>query len=346
MTRCYHALLLGLLGLFPGVPHTLGAELKLFIWSEYLDPAVIRAFETKHTCKVLIDVYEDAETMLAKLQAGGASLYDVAVPPDYLVPVMARLKLLAPLRHDRLPNLRNLEDRFRNPPYDSSNTFSVPYQWGTLGLYVLETNVVHEPPTWAWLFDPARAKGPYVLMDSMRDLIGAALKFQGHSLNSTNLQELKAARDLLIDAKKRSLGLESTVGGKNKVLARAARAAMVYSGEGARGMAENPHTRYVIPREGSLVWVDNLVILADAPQRELAEAFINYLLEPEPGAAISNFTRFCTPNRAAKNLILPELLNHPHLYPPPEIMEKLEWLRDLGPRTRLYDEVWTRIKSR
>ena len=110
-------------------------KLNLFIWSEYIDPKMVKEFEKRFDCKVTIDVYEDAESMLAKIQGGGVSLYDLAVPPDHLVPVMLKLELLAPLRHENIPNLKNLDEKFANPPYDHGNKYTVAYQWGTVGIY-------------------------------------------------------------------------------------------------------------------------------------------------------------------------------------------------------------------
>jgi spermidine/putrescine transport system substrate-binding protein len=183
-------------------------------------------------------------------------------------------------------------------------------------------------------------------MDSMRDTMGAALKYKSHSFNSTKAAELKEARDLVLAAKKRAVGFEASVGGKNKVVSKAARAAIVYSGEGARGMSEDIETQYFIPREGSQIWLDSLVILANAPNRPLAEKFLNFCLEPDIAARISNFTQFSTPNLTARAKIDPKLLNNPAIYPPDDVMAKLEFLTDLGPNLRLYDEVWTQIKSR
>lgn len=319
-------------------------KLNLFIWSEYIDPQIVKDFESKNACKVTIDVYEDAESMLAKIQGGGDALYDLVVPPDYMVSVMTHLNLLAPLRHRNIPNLTNLDAKFASPPFDPGNKFTAAYQWGTVGLYVRDAGKGIDPG-WGVIFDSAKQPGPIVLIDSVRDMFSAALKYKGHSLNSVNPKELLEARDLILDAKKRCLSFEGSVAGENKVLGKLAAAAIVYSGEGARGMAEDKQTRYLIPREGSQIWLDNLAVLARAPHRELAEKFINYILDSKTGARLSNFTRFATPNRASRPFIRPELLNNPAIYPTPETMARLEFLEDLGGKTRLYDELWTQIKA-
>ncbi len=326
--------------------HAESPTLNLFIWSEYIDPQLVARFEQQSGCKVNIDLYEDAESMMAKIQGGGASLYDVVVPSDYLVPAMIRLGLLAPLRRANVPNLRNLDPQFLNPPYDPGNQFTAAYQWGTMGLFVRTSTGQPLPQTWGLLFDPKLQPGPFLLLDSMRDLLGAALKYQGHSLNSTDPTELRAARDLVLAAKQRSLGFEGSVGGKNKVLAQTVRAALVYSGEGVRGMNDDSDTVYFIPKEGSLIWVDNLAVLAHAPHRDLAERFINYLLDARVGAQLSNFTQFSSPNQAARLFLKPADLKNPAIYPAEAVKARLEFVHDLGAKSRLYDEVWTQVKAK
>ncbi|HWF17824.1 MAG TPA: spermidine/putrescine ABC transporter substrate-binding protein, partial [Verrucomicrobiae bacterium] len=216
--------------------HAASQKLNLFIWSEYIDPKLIAQFEKEQDCKVNIDLYEDAESMLAKMQGGGVSLYDVVVPPDHIVPAMVKLNLLAPLRHENIPNLKNLDDKFASPPYDRGNRYTVAYQWGTVGVFARQPKGgAPITQSWSLFFDPKQQAGAFVLIDSVRDMVGAALKYKGYSLNSTNPKELKEARDLIIEAKARSVGFEGSVGAKNKVLAKTGRVAIVYSGEGVRG---------------------------------------------------------------------------------------------------------------
>jgi spermidine/putrescine transport system substrate-binding protein len=328
------------------VPLGAEARLNLFIWSEYLPDEVAREFERRFDCKLTIDLYEDAESMLAKIQNGGASSYDVAVPPDYIVPVLIREKLVAPLRKQKIPNLKNLDDKFLNPPFDPGNLYSACYGWGMLGIYARKSGEKPLEQSWALFFDPAKQPGPIVLIDSMRDLIGAALKFRGHSFNSTDPTVLKEARDLLLGAKQRSAGFATAVGGRTKVLEKSARAAIVYNSDAVRGMREDPDTQFFLPNEGSEIYSDNLVVMAQAPHRDLAEKFINFLLDAEIGAKIANGMTFGSPNAAARKFIDPALLNNPAIYPSAEEMKKLEYLSDLGRATRLYDQVWTSVKAR
>jgi spermidine/putrescine transport system substrate-binding protein len=326
--------------------HAANFKLNLFIWSEYIDPDIISDFEKRFDAKVTIDLYEDEAAMLAKLQGGGAAQYDVIVPPDHTVPALIKLKLIAPLRPDNIPNMRHIDERFASPWYDPSNRFTVPYQWGTVGIYARQPKEKEYNESWALLFDAKERRGPFVLIDGMRDTIGAALKYQGQSLNSTNVKALAEARGVLIDAKKRSLGFEGSVGGKNKVLARTAELAMAYSGDAMRGMKEDAETYYFIPKEGSQIWVDNLAVCAKAPNRIVAEKFLNFILNPEVGARLADYNQYATPNKTALAFVHPNNLSNSMIYPPADVMKRLEFLRDLGKQTRLYDEVWTHVKAK
>lgn len=320
-------------------------QLNLYIWSEYIDPEIISSFEKKYNCKVVIDLYEDNESMLAKIEGGGASRYDVIVPSDYVVTTLVRKGLLAKLDKSHIPNMINIEDRFANPPYDPGNVFTAPYQWGTVGLYVRKKEGQAVEESWSLIFDPSKQLGPFVMIDSMRENISAGLKYTGHSVNTTDPEALKKVRDMLIEAKKRSLGFDGGVGGKNKVLARSAVMATVYNGDAVRGMGEDEETYYFVPKEGGEIWMDNLAIPSKAPHKALAETFINYILDADIGAQLSNFNQYATPNKAAKSKIKPEDLANNAIYPTAEIMQKLEFLHDLGDKSKLFDEIWTQVKS-
>ena len=328
------------------LPSTAAGRLNVFIWSEYLDPAVVADFEAARGAKVTVDVFEEAEAMLAKLQGGGASQYDVVCVPDHLVPAVISLKLAAPLRRENLPNLRHLDPKFTRLPFDPEGRHAIPFQWGTLALYYRPQPGRADPDSWGALFDPAAAFGPFTLLDSVRDTVGAALKFRGHSLNATDPVKLREARDLLFAAKARAIGFEGNIAGRNRVLARTAALAAVYSSDAARGMAEDPDTRAVIPKEGSQIWLDTLAVTARAPNRDLAEQFLDWVLDPQQGARISIYAKAGTPNAAARAFLPPGLLQDTLVYPPPEVMERLEFLEDLGRRTRLHDQIWTQIKAR
>ena len=332
-----------------GMAHA--AELRVYTWSEYMDEEKMPAdFERRFGIKVRLDIYENNEEMVAKLQAGGAGQYDIIVPSDYIMPVLISQKLVQPLDHAKLPNLKNLKPRFRQTGYDPGNVYSVAYQWGTVGLMYRRDKVPEEAVrSWSVLFDPDRQPGPFWLVDGVREMMGIALLYQGKDFNSTDPMDLKAAADLLVATKrtKNCLGFKSGVGGKNDVVAGTAVAAIVYNGDAIQSVSEDPeHLAFVIPKEGSEIWLDSMCIPSGAPNPEAAHQWINWILEPEVGAELSNYNQYATPNAAAEAFIAPEDLENTGIYPTPEIMRTLHFTKDLGKDNRIMDEAWTRAKSR
>lgn len=325
-------------------------QVTVYMYSEYIDPELPREFEKLTGIAVKIDVYENTEEMMAKLQhAGGASQYDVVVVSDHAVPVLAKLGLLQPLALAKVPNAKNVGEQFRRPPYDPEGKFSLPYQWGTMGLVYRKDKLPQTfEPSWTLVLDPEKQPGPFVLIDSMRDMMAVALKTLGASVNSRRPEELKAASELILKAKRsaKCLGFEGGVGGKNKVADGAAAVAIAYSGDAIKACEENAHLAYAVPKEGSIIWVDAMTIPARAPNADAAHKFINFILDPEVGAKLSNFNRYATPNAASLAYIRREDRENPGIYPSPETLKALEYLEDLGADTRLYDEMWTTIKSR
>jgi len=335
---------------FAGTAFAEDKVLKIFIWSEYMDEVNMpKAFEEATGIKVHLDLYESNEEMLAKLQAGGDSLYDIVVPSDYIMPSMIKLNLLQPLDHAKIPNLKNLGAKFRGPSFDPTNKYSVGWQWGTVGLMYRKDRIKDaDAQSWSILFDEKKDPGPFCLLDSVREMMGITLRYLGHDFNSVNPKELKAACDLLIKTKKRPscLGFKGGVGGKNDVVANAAAAAIVYNGDAIQAMGEDPkHLGFVVPKEGSEIWLDSMCIPAKAPHPDAAHKWINWILEPKVGASLSNYNHFATPNEAAKPFLNKEDLANPGVWPTPEIMKTLQFTKDLGKDTRIVDQAWTRVKS-
>lgn len=330
-------------------PAWAAGTLTVFIWSEYMDPEIISGFEKKHDVKVRLDYYESNEEMVAKLdKGGGLGKYDIIVPSTYFLPGLTNLNLIQSLDHSRLPNLKNLDPAFVNTEYDPGNVYTVPYQWGTSGLVVRSSGSDEVKKTWKLLFDPSDKESRVIIFDTARDAIGSALKYLGYSLNSTNPKEIEEAIKLLSATKKRPafLGFDGGVGGLNKVMSGFATVAQVYSGDAIKAREEeDAEVHYVLPEEGCEIWTDLLAIPRNAPNLDNAYAFINYLLEPEVGAKLATFNRYATPNAAARAFIPEEDLNNPVLYPKGPILEKMEYMKDLGPANRLYDEAWTMIKT-
>lgn len=323
-------------------------ELHLYIWSEYIDPQILKNFEAKYHCKVISDLYESNEEMIGKLQAGGISQYDIVIPSDFVVPSMIKLGLLKPLDHGAIPNLKNLKPEYTKSAYDYGNKYTIPYQWGTVGLMYNKKLTPDFIPSWSVIFKHTDKHRPYVLIDSEREMIGTALKYLGKSMNTKDKTDLKAAADLLIAAKKDKnfLGFEGGVGGKAKVAGGSAAYALVYNGDAYRAMAEDKNLGFVNPKEGSVRWIDNMAVPAKAPNAALAYKFISYILDAQVGARLSNFNHFATPNAASMKFIDKSDLNNPAVYPNAATMKTLETVLDLGKDNRLYSELWKIIKTR
>ena len=329
-----------------GGEQELAEELHVYNWSEYIDPEIYEDFEEEFGVKVIEDTFASNEDLLAKLQAG-ATGYDLIVPSDYMVAIMVELDLLSEINYDNIPNFENIDDTFRDPPYDPGNVFSVPYQWGTTGIGY-NADLFEDPPnSWAYLFDPAMASeyaGRISMLNDSREVLGAALKYLGYSVNSTSEQELEEAKQLLIQQKEWVAAYDSD-GFEDLLAAGEVDIGHGWSGDYFAAAEEAESVWYIIPEEGGVIWTDNLAIPKTAPSQYTAEVFIDYLLRPEVGAKITNYTWYGSPNKASTEFIDAEILEEPAIYPPDEVMEMLEFLRDVGESTALYDRIWTELKT-
>ncbi len=330
----------------PAEEQKLATELHVYNWSEYIDPQIYEDFEEEFGVKVIEDTFANNEELLAKLQAG-ATGYDIIVPSDYMVEIMIEEEILAELNHDNIPNLANIDSKFADPPYDPGMVHCVPYQWGTTGIGYNADEFDEPPDSWAYLFDPPVASqyaGRLTMLNDSRESIGAALKYLGYSLNTTDEAQLTEARDLLIQQKQwvyayDSEQYEDLLSADETVLAHG------WSGDFFMAAVEDERIWYAIPQEGGVIWADNLCIPKTAASQYTAEVFINYLLRPEVGAAISNYTWYASPNKAAEEFIDEEILNEPAIYPPEDVMDRLEWIEDVGDATPLYERMWTEVKA-
>jgi spermidine/putrescine transport system substrate-binding protein len=319
--------------------------LRIFIWEEYINPEVYRLFEREFGAKVVEDNYGSNEDMRAKLQAGGA-VYDLVVPSDYMVTLLKKDGLLLPIDLSRIPNLEYLAARFRNPPYDPDHRYSVPYQWGITGIGYNKSQVIPPPTRWADLFEPAWIE-PYKnrisMLNDMREVIAAALLASGHSPETADPQHLAQAQARLLRqkpflAKYDSESFEDSLASGETVLAQG------WSGEITVAQTQNPDIAFVVPDEGTLVFVDNWAIPKGVRQKALAEDFINFVLRPEVSAMIVNHARYASVNEAARAFIKPDILSGPSYYWPED--RRLWWLHDFNDAGRLYEQVWLELKGR
>ena len=336
----------------------LAKELSVYNWADYIDEDLLTAYEEEYGVDIIYDTFASNEDLLAKMQAG-ATGYDVIFPSDYMVTQMIELGLLAEIDTQNIPNFANIGDEFKDAPFDPGNKHCVPYQWGTTGLAYragypfFEENV---PDSWAYLFEPELLEqfaddGVNVLNDQ-RELMAAALFYLGYSPNSADRAELEEARDLILAAKPYYKTFNSEDFDEALLVPDEVVFSQSWSGDTATAYwntydeeTEDGNWYYTIPKEGAIKWLDNICIPAATERYDTAVHFINYLLDAENGAAITNFTYYASPNEAAKDFIEPEILEDTGVYPPDEVVDNLVWLQEVGDAVFDYDEMWTAIKG-
>ena len=336
----------------------LAAQLSVYNWDDYIDEEVLAAYEEQYGVELIYDTYASNEDLLAKLQAG-ATGYDVIFPSDYMVNQMLELGLLAEINTSDLSNWSNINPAFHNPPFDPNNGHCIPYQWGTTGITYRAGDPYFEentPDSWRYLFDPAvleqySGRGVNALNDQ-RELMGAALAYLGYSVNETDRAHLEEARDIILQAKPYWKTFNSEDYDDSLLIPDEVVLSHSWSGDAANAYwstyddaTEDGNWYYAIPQEGGVRWVDNVCITASSERYATALHFLNYLLEPEVSAAITNFTYYASPNDAAKAFIEADILDDPGIYPSQEVFDKLEWLEDVGDAIFIYDEMWTAIKG-
>ena len=311
-------------------------DLNLYNWSEYIDPDLKDAFAAEYGVAVNESNYDSNEAMQPIISAGNSG-YDVIVPSDYMVSIMIKSGDLMALDKAAIPNLANLSPEFASGlPYDPAGDYSVPYQWGTTGLAVdLAIAGDDVPETWGLVFDTDLAEqygfvGATTLLNDPRETLGAALKYLGYSLNTTDEAQLDEAKQLVAEATERIAAFESDQ--YDELLATGQTAlAHGYSGNFLVQFdeADDPDQyTYFVPEEGGTRWVDNMAVVIDAPHPCTAHTFINFILDAENGAALTNWNYYASPNAASEPLIDPEILEDPIVYPTDRSM--LEFIADTG----------------
>ena len=312
-------------------------ELNIYNWFDYIGPDTIAGFEREFGVRVTYDTYESNEEMLGKLMAG-ATGYDLVVPTGYQLPLLRERGLVARLDRSKLTNWDNLMPLFQRTPADPGGEYGVPWQWGITGIAWRTDLLSAAPESWGAFLDGS-ASGRATMLDDGREVLGAMLRYRGHSLNSTDPAELAGARQDAIKAKADLLAF-MTLALKGQLASGDVALAQCWNGDARQAQRENPNIAFTLPREGSLIFNDYMVLLRDAPHPAAATAFLNYILRPDVGAAISEETGYGTPNRAAQ-----ERMRDPIPYPTPEELARLEYQRDLGAATALWDRIWTEVKA-
>ncbi len=317
--------------------------LYLYNWSDYIDEDLVKEFTKETGIKVVTDYFDSNESMFAKLKSGAGG-YDIVFPTSYMAEIMMKNGMLQELDHDRLSNLGNLDPRFLNLNSDSKMDYSVPYMVSTTGIGYLES-VTGEIDSISWdVFGDSRFAGKMTMLNDVRETIGAALKYLGYSYNSTSVKELEEARDLLIKWKKNLAKFENDQY-KNGLVSGEFSVSQGYSGDILQVQEEQEDLRFIIPREGTSISIDNMVILKDARNPEAAYAFIDYMLRPEVAAANTAYVWYLAPNLPSYELLDQEILEDPAVFLDDAVIDTSEILLDLGDDNALYSRIWDEIKS-
>jgi spermidine/putrescine transport system substrate-binding protein len=318
-------------------------ELVIYNWAAYLNPKSVKAFEEEFGIEVrATDFYESNEEMIAKLR-GGAGGYDLVAPTGGYIEAMAEEGLLMPLDLSRIPNISNVDERFLGFPYDPENRYHIPKDWGTTGIGYLQKFVDEDVTTWAQFFDLGeKYSGRYTVLDSQYELIGAALKRLGYSYNSASESEVDDALEVLIPFKPHISAITSSQ--YRQMMSRAETyLALGWNGDFFYVIEDQPSVKYVIPEEGTEYWIDSWAIPAQAPHPVAAHEFINWILTPENQGRETGYTYYASAVTGAEEFTPKAIVNDPSIYPPAEVVDKLEFARTDADIVQLRADAWNRF---
>lgn len=324
-----------------------GEKVIVYNWGEYLDPKTIELFEEETGISVTYEEYETNEIMYPKI-VSQAIAYDVVCPSDYMIQRMIENDLLAEINWDNIPNVKNMDPTYmeQSKSFDPENKYSIPYCVGTVGILYNKSMVKEPVDSWDILWDP-KYKDSILMQDSVRDAFAVALKRLGHSINSTEVDQLAAAAEDLMEQKPlvQAYVVDQV---RDKMIGNEAALGVIYSGEAGYTKRENPDLEYVIPKEGSNVWLDSWVIPKNAKNKENAEKFINFMCRPEIALMNFEYLTYSTPNLKAREMIEDEeIRNSKILFPEPEDLINCETFQFLGDDVdSYYNELWNKVKSK
>lgn len=321
-----------------------GEVLYVYNCGDYIDEDILAQFEADTGITVVYDTYETNEIMYQTIKGGGAK-YDLIFPSDYMIQKMIEEDMLEKINYENIPNISNIGEQFRGLPYDPTNEYSVPYMWGTVGI-IYNKNMVNDPvDSWNILWDP-KYKDDVFMLDSIRDTLAVSQKRLGYSLNTTNVDELNKVKNDLIEQRKLTKPKYVVDEVKDRMVDEEAALAVVWSGDAMTMIDRNENLEYAIPEEGTNKWFDAMAIPKGAEHKDLAEQFINYLLEPDIAKQNVDYIGYSTPNTAAYELLDDEVRDNEGAYPSEELLEKCEVFINLAPKDlQVYDEIWTDIKN-
>ena len=324
-----------------------GEQVVIYNWGEYIDPEVLDIFEEETGISVVYEEFETNESMYQKVQAGAVA-YDLVCPSDYMIQRMIENNLLDEIDFNNIPNLKNIGTQYmeQSRAFDPENKYSVPYCWGTVGILYNKTMVYEPIDSWSVLWDE-KYTDQILMQNSVRDALGIALKYCGYSLNSKDLDELHEAQQLLLEQKPlvQAYVVDQV---RDKMISNEAAIGVIYSGEAIYTQSENPDLEYVVPKEGSNVWIDSWVIPKNAKNKENAESFINFLCRPDIAKMNFDYITYSTPNTAARELIEDDAIRNSTIaFPGNEVLNRCETYQYLGTKVdEIYNKLWREIKSK
>ena len=317
--------------------------LNVYNWGDYIDEDIFEIFEEETGIKINYETYATNEEMYTKIKKGGTK-YDIAIPSDYMIEKMIKEDLLTPIDLNKIPNYSNIDDRFKNLAFDPNNAYSVTYLWGTVGIIYNTNLITEEIDSWNVLWDSKYA-GQFTMIDSQRDSIMVALKKLGYSMNTKDLNELEMAKEALIEQKPLVLAY---VGDnvKDMLISEEAAMAVVWSGEASAVIQEYDYFEYALPKEGSNMWFDNIVIPKGSENVDAAHQFIDFLCRGDIGFKNADYVGYATCNTETMMLLDESLIGTTYAYPDEALLENFEIFSDPGDFITEYDRVWTEIKAK
>ncbi len=319
-------------------------SLSVYHWFEYIPQELVDKFSKQYDVKVTVDTYSSNEAMLAALKAGKLGAYDVSVPGDYMVAIMQGEGMLDTFKDGELSNKGNIAAAWLDVPFDKGRNSSIPYQIGTTGFMVNRDVFKGDIDTLGVIFNPpAELKGKINVLDSQGELLALASLYLGIPQCSSDKEQLKKLNELLVAAKPNWASFGSDIA-KDVLVSGDAAAGMIYNGFGAKARGENAKLEYAYPKEGYVLWMDNMVLLKNAPNRDNAIKFMNFLLEPENAAAVTNYAQYMAGVTGAEKFYSDVVKNAPELNPP--ATQKGEFIQACAADVQvLYDAIWTNLKK-
>ncbi len=321
-----------------------GTTLTIFNWYDYIDEDVLELFTEETGIEVVYTNFTTNEELYTKLAASPSS-YDVIFPSDYIIERLIKEDMLAQLDPSKMPNYAGLLDWIKAPAYDPAGNYSVAYMWGTVGI-IYNTEMVSAPVTsWGALFDD-QYKNNVIMMDSVRDTLGVGLKYLGYSMNSTDENQLNEAKDVLIDQKKRGIVKAYYVDEtKDMMVAGEAALAVAWSGDALYAIEKNDKLAYVVPEEGSNIWVDGMCVPKGSKNLEAAQVFIDFMCRPDIAYKNQQYIYYSTPVAAVVDQYTDEEKADTTLNPTQDIVDRCEFFNDISAYSDLYEGVWMEIKQ-